>query len=106
MFNDLLNETITIKYPTGAFADGEAAREECQAKAFVFDYNERQLKEIGMVSNAKFFVIAANAGTIAAFTVRPLGTTITHEGRNYDVKSVRSCRNLDGEIECFSCAGV
>ena len=105
MFNDLLNEEITVKYPAGTFADGVTEYRECQAMAFVFDYNERMLKEIGMVKDAKFFIIAADENTLAAFAA-PAGTIIVRGEKSYDVKTVRPCRNLDGQIECFSCAGV
>lgn len=106
MFKDLLNETVVIRYPSDVFTDGQPEYRESSARAFVFEYNERLLKEIGLVKDARFFVIAATPETIAAFTAQPAGTVIIHNQREYDLKTVRPCRGLDGKIECYSCAGV
>ena len=106
MFDDLLNEQVTIRKPDGVFTDGQTGYQECVARAFVFNYNERLLKEIGLVRDARFFVIAATPESIAALTEAPAGTVIGYGGRDYDLKSVRPCREIDGRIACFSCAGV
>ena len=106
MFNDLLKENVILKYPLGSYSDGEADFAQVEGKAFVFDYNERLLRDIGMVKNAKFFVIAATDAVKTCFAVTQVDVQIIHNERLYDLKTVRSCRNFDGVIECFSCTGV
>ena len=106
MFTDWLNETVTVRTPTGTVTDGQPEYREYPARAFVFDYSEQLLKEIGMVKNAKFFVLAATAETAAAFAAPMVGAIIIHNGGSYDLKRVRPCRDLDGRIACYSCVGV
>lgn len=106
MFNDLLNDTVRLSFPSGVFVDGAPLRAQCQADAFVFNHHQRVLREAGVEQHAKFFIIAATAETREAFAIQPLNVTLTHNGESYDLKSVRPCRDLDGIIQCFSCAGV
>ncbi len=106
MFDDLLKETVTLKYPSGTYEGGKAVYSETDGKAFAFDYNERLLSEIGLVKTAKFFVIAATDDAITCFSGGKVDIQLVHDDVTYDVKTVKTCRNLDGSIECFSVACI
>jgi len=102
MFDDLLKETVTLRYPSGTYEDGKTVYNEVEEKAFAFDYNERLLSEVGLVKSAKFFVIAATDDAATCFSGGKVDIQIVHDEKTYDVKTVKTCRNLDGSIECFS----
>ena len=91
-------------FPNGNSTDGKPVYLECAARAFVFDYSKRLLKEVGLQENTRFFIIAASTPVKAGFSRSLDGVKVFSEGRYYDLKSVKVCRLIDGRIACYSCA--
>jgi len=103
MFRDLCREPIVLRFPDGTFADGVSGYTECSARAFVFDYSKRLLKDLGLQENSRFFIIAAAPKVDAGFAVGLSNVKVRSDGLDYDLKSVKACRGVDGAIECYNC---
>ena len=104
MFHDLCKENIVLRFPESTGSDGEPIYTECAARAFLFDYSKRLLEEVGIRENTRFFIIAADATVNARFAVCMDGIQAISGGRSYDLKTIKACRQVDGRIECYSCA--
>lgn len=104
MLHDLCRERLTLRFPDGDATDGKPAYVECEARAFVFDYGKKVLKEIGLQQDTRFFMIAANATIDREFARGFDGIQAVNADRTYDLKNIKVCRQLDGRIECYSCA--
>ena len=99
MFEDRLQEAVTLRVPDGTFSDGEAGYSEYQAYALISDFTRLDINRYGNIKNGKIFLLrCAN---------EPLpGSQIVHLAKTYDLKDIQVCRNLDGNIECYRCAVV
>ncbi|MDD5729203.1 MAG: hypothetical protein PHV59_11635 [Victivallales bacterium] len=96
MFEDLLAEPVILKVPSGTFSDGETQYSEYAAYALISDFTSRDLKTYGNIKNGKIFLLRC--------TVHPEpDSRIIHDEKIYDLKEIKVCRDLDGEIECYRC---
>lgn len=104
MLHDLCRERITLRFPDGVADDGKTAYTECAARAFVIDYGKKLLKEVGLQQDTKFFIIASGTEVNAGFSGGLDGIQAVCGEQTYDLKSIKACRQLDGWVECYSCA--
>ena len=104
MIQDLCRDAVILRFPAGDPVDGQTAYTECEAQAFVIDYGKRLLKEVGLEQDTRFFVIAASAAVDAGFARSLNGVQVVANGRSCDLKNIKVCRQIDGRIECYSCA--
>ena len=99
MFEDLLQESVTLRVPTGAFADGQTAYTEYQGYALITDFTSRDINHYGNIKNGKIFLLRSDNEPEA-------GSQIVHSGQTYDLKDIKVCRDLSGKIECYRCVVV
>lgn len=96
MFEDRLQEAVTIQVPNGNFSDGQTAYTEYQGHALIMDFTRRDIDRYGKVKNGKIFLLRC------ADEPKP-GSRIIHLGQTYDLKDIKICRDLDEQIECYRC---
>jgi len=99
MFDDLLQESVTLRVPTGAFADGQAGYTGYQGYALITDFTHRDINRYGSIKNGKIFLLRCDKEP------EP-GSQIIHSGQTYDLKDIKVCRDLNGRIECYRCVVV
>ena len=99
MFEDRLQEAVTLRVPTGNFADGQAEYEEYQGYALITDFTQRDINRYGSIKNGKIFLLRCD------HEPEP-GSRIIHSARIYDLKDIKICRDLDGQVECYRCVVV
>jgi len=97
MFEDKYRESVTLRVPSGAFTDGKPAYTEFSGSAFIADFTEREEIAFGKIKSGKVFLLKCENEPVA-------GSQLIHNGQIYDLKSIKICRNLDGQIECYRCA--
>lgn len=96
MFEDRINEPVTLKVPAGTFSDGQSLYNEYAAYAFISDFTSRDAKVYSNIKNGKIFLLRSS--------IQPEpGSQIAHDGKIYDLKDIKVCRDIDGEIECYRC---
>lgn len=99
MFEDRLQESVTLRVPTGIFADGHAGYTEYQGYALITDFTHRDINRYGSIKNGKIFLLRCDDEP------EP-GSQIVHLEQVYDLKDIKVCRDLDGQIECYRCVVV
>jgi len=99
MFEDRLQESVTLRVPTEVFSDGQAAYTEYQAYALITDFTHRDINRYGNIKNGKIFLLRCD-------NEPEPGSQIIHEEKTYDLKDIKICRDLDGQIECYRCVVV
>jgi hypothetical protein len=99
MFEDRLQEPVTLRTPTGNFSDGQSEHTEHQGYALITDVTRRDINRYGNVKNGKVFLLRC------ASEPTP-GSQIVHLDQTYDLKDIKICRDLDGQIECYRCIVV
>lgn len=99
MFEDRLQQSVTLRVPTGVFSDGQAGYTEYQGYALITDFTQRDINRYGSIKNGKIFLLRCN-------NEPEPGSQIIHSGQTYDLKNIKVCRNLDGIIECYRCVVV
>ena len=99
MFEDRLQEPVTVKVPTGAFADGQSGYTEYSGYAMIMDFSHRDIDRYGSIKNGKIFLLRCKNEPAP-------GSQIVHSGQTYDLKDIKVCRNLDGQVECYRCVVV
>jgi hypothetical protein len=99
MFEDLSQEPVTLRVPTGAFADGQSSYTEYQAHALITDFTSRDINRYGSIKNGKIFLLRCD-------NEPEVGSQIIHSEQTYDLKDIKVCRDLDGKVECYRCVVV
>jgi hypothetical protein len=99
MFDDIFNEAVTLRVPTGNFVDGQPEYSESQDKALVTDFTRRDIDVYGNVKNGKIFLLNSNVEPVP-------GSQINHQGNLYDLKDIKPCRDLDSNAVCYRCVVV
>lgn len=99
MFEDRLQEAVTIRVPDGTFSDGQAAYAEYPGNVLIMDFTRRDIDRYGSIKNGKIFLLRC------ASEPEP-GSQIIHSGQTYDLKDIKICRDLDENIECYRCVVV
>jgi hypothetical protein len=99
MFEDRLQEPVTLLVPSGTFSDGQSSYTEYPAYALITDFTQRDIDRYGTVKNGKIFLLRCDS------ELQP-GSRINCQGKIYDIKDIKICRKLDGEVECYRCVVV
>jgi len=99
MFEDRLQESVTLRVQDGVFADGQTGYSEYTGYALITDFTQRDINRYGNIKNGKIFLLRC------ANEPEP-GSQIIHSGQTYDLKNIKVCRDLDGNIECYRCVVV
>ncbi len=99
MFEDRLQEAVTVRVPNGNFSDGQAAYTEYPGYALIMDFTRRDIDRYGSIKNGKIFLLRCEGEP------KP-GSRIIHSGRTYDLKDIKICRDIDEQIECYRCVVV
>ena len=99
MFEDRLQESVTLRVPTGVFSDGQAGNTDYQAYALITDFTHRDIKRYGSIKSGKIFLLRCD-------NEPEPGSQIIHGGKTYDLKDIKICRDLDGQVECYRCVVV
>ena len=99
MFEDRLQEEVTLRVSDGTFNDGQTTYNEYEAYALISDFTRLDIKRYGNIKNGKIFLLRC-ANEPAA------GSQIIHSTKTYDLKDIQVCRDLDGNVECYRCAVV
>ena len=94
------NVTVTIRRPARG-ADGETIYTETQSPALFIERRSREARADG----------APALRELSEFVIPPpatpeCGDVVRCGGRDYELASVRVCRDLDGEIVCRRCTVV
>lgn len=97
MLEDRFKDDVTLKVPTGVILDGKAATADHAGKAIIMDFSFQDINYFGQIKNGKIFLLKSAFEPLA-------GSKITHVGKTYDIQAVKTCRDLDGRIECYRCA--
>ncbi|MFA6714314.1 MAG: hypothetical protein WC082_08350 [Victivallales bacterium] len=96
MFEDRLQEPVTLQVPEGTFSDGQDSYTEYSACALITDFTQRDINRYGTVKNGKIFLLRCDNEPLP-------GSRIIYEEKTYDIKDIKICRNLNGETECYRC---
>ncbi|MDD5596683.1 MAG: hypothetical protein PHV82_01980 [Victivallaceae bacterium] len=96
MFEDRLQEPVTLQVPDGTFSDGQSGYAEYSAYALITDFTQRDINRYGTVKNGKIFLLRCGHEPLP-------GSRISSREKTYDIKDIKVCRNLDGETECYRC---
>ena len=99
MFEDRLQEPVTVKVPTGAFADGQNGYTQFSGYALITDFTQRDINRYGSIKNGKIFLLRCD-------NEPEPGSQVIHSGQTYDLKNIKICRDLDGNVECYRCVVV
>ncbi len=99
MFEDRYRELVMLQVPSGCITDGKPAWTEYPGKAIITDYVERHSAGTGRIKSGNVFLLKCDYEPTA-------DSRIVHNGRTYELKSVRICRDLDSRIECYRCACI
>ena len=99
MFENRLQKLVKVKVPTGVFADGQAGYTEYIGYALITDFTHRDINRYGSIKNGKIFLLRCD-------NEPEPGSQIVHSGQTYDLKDIKICRDLDGQIECYRCVVV
>ena len=99
MFENRLQEAVTVKVSNGVFADGQTGYTEYPAYALITDFTHRDINRYGSIKNGKIFLLRCDNEPVP-------GSQIIYSGQTYDLKDIKVCRNLDGQIECYRCVVV
>jgi hypothetical protein len=98
MFDHRYIEDITIRKANG-YVDGKPQYSESPGKALITDFSQRDINRFGNIGGGQIFMVKAD-------TAPEIDSQITHNGKIYDLKGIKVCRDLDGRIECYRCAVV
>ena len=99
MFEDRIKEAVTLKAPAGTFSDGQVIYDEYTAYAFISDFTSRDTKAYGNIKNGKILLLYCD--------IQPEpGSQIVHDEKIYDLKDIKVCRDIEGEVECYRCVVV
>ena len=99
MFEDILQESVTLRVPTGAFSDGQVEYTSTQGYALITDFTHRDINRYGSIKNGKIFLLRCD-------NEPEPGSQIIHEEKTYDLKDIKICKNLAGQVECYRCVVV
>ena len=99
MFEDRYSELVMLQVPSGCITDGKPVWTEYPGKAIITDYVERDSAGTGRIKSGNVFLLKCDFEPTA-------DSRIVHNGRTYELKSVRICRDLDSRIECYRCACI
>lgn len=73
--------------------DGKASyQNEIPATGMIFDFSQRDIDYFGSIQNGKIFLVAPLAETPS------LPGQIVHDGISYEIKGVKTYRNLKGRL--------
>jgi hypothetical protein len=97
MLEDRFKDNVTLKIPAGVIVDGKELFAEHAAKSLIMDFSFQDINYFGQIKNGKIFLLKSAHEPLA-------GSKITHAGKTYDLQAVKTCRDLDGRIECYRCA--
>ena len=96
MFEDRIKEAVTLKVPAGTFSDGQVLYQEHTGYAFISDFTSRDTKTYGNIKKWQNFSVRCDV------QLDP-GSQVVHDGQIYDLKDIKVCRNIEGEVECYRC---
>ena len=99
MFEDRLQESVILRISDRVFSDGQADYTDYQAYALITDFSRRDINRYSSVKNGKIFLLRC------AKEPKP-GSQLIHSEQTYDLKDIKVCRDLDGQIECYRCVVV
>ncbi|MEI8244901.1 MAG: hypothetical protein WCI51_03675 [Lentisphaerota bacterium] len=99
MFEARYSEPVMLQVPSGCITDGKPVWTEYPGKAIITDYVERDSAGTGRIKSGNVFLLKCDFEPTA-------DSRIVHNGRTYELKSVRICRDLDSRIECYRCACI
>jgi hypothetical protein len=99
MFEDIFTETVMLRVPIGNFVDGQPECSESQENALITDFTRRDIDIYGNVKSGKIFLFNSVAVPVP-------GSQIVYQGKIYDLKDIKTCRDLDGNVECYRCVVV
>jgi len=95
MLDDKFNEKITIRIPD-AVIDGIMTYQDYAGQAMVTESTSAQVDPKSKVTLTRTFLVKARCEP------RP-GAIILYNGETHYLKTVRSCRRITGELECYRC---
>ena len=85
-------EPVRLLLPLPPDADGAA-------RAWIRDSSSRAPESGGIRENARVFLLRSPEPPLP-------GARIRHRGRDYDLRSVRVCQDLDGRTVAYLCTAV
>lgn len=95
MLDDKFKEKITIRIPD-AVIDGVMTYHDYAGNAVVMESASAQVEPTSKVILARTFLVKTSCEP------RP-GAVIVYRGETHHLKTVRSCRAIDGRLECYRC---
>ncbi len=95
MLDDKFIEKVTIRIPDSTL-DGVMTYQEYAGHAIVMDNTTTQVEPKSKVSLHRTFLVRTRCEPIP-------GAVIVYRGRAHHLKTVRSCRMLTGQLECYRC---
>ena len=96
MFDEFFTIPVTLRNPVDSAADGSSAWEEFPAMAAVREFSSLDVREYGRIDNGLIFTLKSPAAPRR-------GCRICWHGRDYQVRSIRACRNLDQLVIAYRC---
>ena len=95
MLDDKFNEKITIRIPD-AVVDGVMTYQDYVGQAMVTESTSAQVEPKSKVTLNRTFLVKTRCEPYP-------GAIILYHDETHYLKTVRSCRNITGELECYRC---
>ena len=92
-------EPVRLLLPLPPDADGATRFRAVAARAWIRDSSSRAPESGGIRENARVFLLRSPEPPLP-------GARIRHRGRDYDLRSVRVCQDLDGRTVTYLCTAV
>ena len=91
-----INQDITLHISTGEYKDGKELFSNIPAKGLFVSATTKDIAFWGNIQSNKIMLV-----TVQKKLILPL--QIEYQGQIYDVKQLRECRTLDGDVVAYRC---
>lgn len=95
MLDDKFKEKVTIRIPD-AMVDGVMTYNEYAGHAIVMENTTTQVEPKSKVILNRTFLVKTRCEPLP-------GAIIVYKGEPHYLKTVRTCRHITGELECYRC---